>query len=121
MNRYTETEKACVETQGMMVYTERSRVMLDYIAGFSRLLTEFMGWGSFLAALLAGLALLLGKGRKFMGAAYLGYGAAFLVVRFAFLEFYFRWMPAIAIFLTLVSTLRDQYEDQVNGKRWWNL
>ena len=94
--------------------------MLILFAKLVDLLTAILGWGSFLTASLLVVALFLEGKRTVMASLCAIYAAAFLVVRFAFAEFYFQWMPVIALMLTTISTMRSNYEDKVNGKRWWN-
>ena len=94
--------------------------MLLWIDRYLKLLTEVLGWGSFLAIGLAGITLLLGRRRKFLGWCCCGYGVAFLIFRLCFTAVYFRWMPSVAIFLMIFSTAWSNYMDCVNGKRWWN-
>lgn len=93
--------------------------MLIMFAKFVNLLTAILGWGSFLATGLLAVALFLERKRKVTAFVCAIYAVAFLVVRFAFTEFYFQWMPAIALMLTMISTIKSNYEDKVNGKRWW--
>ena len=94
--------------------------MLILFAKFVDLFTAILGWGSFLTASLLAVALFLEGKRKVTAFVCAVYAIAFLVVRFAFEEFYFQWMPVIALMLTTTSTIRSNYEDKVNGKRWWN-
>ena len=94
--------------------------MLILFAKFVNLLTAILSWGSFLTTGLLAVALFLEGKRKVTAFVYAIYAVAFLVVRFAFTEFYFQWMPAIALMLTMISTIKSNYEDKVNGKRWWN-
>ena len=94
--------------------------MLILFAKLVELLTAILGWGSFLFAGLLAVALFLEGKRKVKAFACATYATAFLVVRFVFTEFYFQWMPVIALMLTIISTIRSNYEDKVNGKRWWN-
>ena len=94
--------------------------MFTFIDWYMKLLTAVLGWGSFLLVGLMGVALLLEQKRKILGWCCAGYVVAFLIVRFFFSEFYFQWMPIIAISLAFVSTIWSRYEDRVNGKRWWN-
>ena len=94
--------------------------MLILFAKFVDLLTAILGWGSFLTASLLAVALFLEGKRRITAFVCTVYAIAFLVVRFAFAEFYFQWMPVIALMLTTISTIRSNYEDKVNGKRWWN-
>ena len=94
--------------------------MLILFAKFVDLLTAILGWGSFLTASLLAVALFPEGKRKVTAFVCAVYAIAFLFVRFAFAEFYFQWMPVIALMLTMISTIRANYEDKVNGKRWWN-
>jgi hypothetical protein len=94
--------------------------MFMFIAWYIKLLTAILGWGSFLFSGLTGVALLLARKRKCLGWCCAVYAVAFLIVRFFFAEFYFRWMPGIAIFLAIISMLQSHYVDCVNRKRWWN-
>mgnify|MGYP003479447693 CR=1 FL=1 len=94
--------------------------MFVFIDWYIRLLTAVLGWGSFLFIGLTGVVLLLEQKRKILGWCCVGYAVAFLIVRFFFSEIYFRWVPGIAIFMAIIYTIRSQYEDRVNGKRWWN-
>ena len=94
--------------------------MLILFAKFVELLTAILGWGSFLFAGLLSVALFLEGKRKVTAFICAIYAIAFLVVRFVFAEFYFQWMPVIALILTMISTIKSNYEDKVNGKRWWN-
>lgn len=94
--------------------------MFVFIDWYIKLLTAILSWGSFLFFCLAGIALLLVQKRKLLGWCYVGYIVTFLIVRFFYSEFYFRWVPGIAIFLTIICTARSHYEDCVNEKRWWN-
>ena len=94
--------------------------MLILFAKFVELLTAILGWGSFLFAGLLSVALFLEGKRKVTAFICAIYAIAFLVVRFVFAEFYFQWMPVIALMLTMISTINSNYEDKVNGKRWWN-
>lgn len=94
--------------------------MLILFAKLVDLLTAILGWGSFLAASLLAVALFLEGKRKVTAFVCAIYAAAFLVVRFAFAEFYFQWMPVISLMLTMISNIRSNYKDKVNGKRWWN-
>ena len=94
--------------------------MLILFAKFVELLTAILGWGSFLFAGLLSVALFLEGKRKVTAFVCAIYAIAFLVVRFVFAEFYFQRMPVIALMLTTISTIRSNYEDKVNGKRWWN-
>ena len=94
--------------------------MLILFAKFVELLTAILGWGSFLFAGLLSVALFLEGKRKVTAFICAIYAIAFLVVRFVFAEFYFQWMPVIALMLTTISAVRSNYEDKVNGKRWWN-
>ena len=94
--------------------------MFAVVDWYIKLLTAVLGWGSFLFIGLAGVALLLSQKRKLLGWCCVGYAVAFLIVRFFCSDFYFQWVPGIAIFLTIFSTARSRYEDCVNGKRWWN-
>ena len=94
--------------------------MLILFTKFVDLLTAILGWGSFLTVSLLAVAIFLEGKRKLTAFLCAIYAAAFLVVRFAFVEFYFQWMPVIVLMLTMISTIRSNYEDKVNGKRWWN-
>lgn len=94
--------------------------MLILFAKFVDLLTAILGWGSFLFAGLLSVAFFLEGKHKVTAFVCAIYAIAFLVVRFVFTEFYFQWMPVIALMLTTISTIRSNYEDKVNGKRWWN-
>ena len=94
--------------------------MFAFIDWYIKLLTAVLGWGSFLFVGLTGVAILLEQKRKVLGWCCTSYAAAFLIVRFFFSEFYFRWVLGIAIFLAIICTVRSRYEDCVNGKRWWN-
>ena len=94
--------------------------MLILLAKFVNLLTAILGWGSFLTTGLLAVAFLLEGKRKVTAFVCAIYAIAFLVVRFVFTEFYFQWMPVIALMLTMISTIKSNYEDKVNGKRWWN-
>ena len=94
--------------------------MLILFAKFVNLLTAILGWGSFLTTGLLAFALFLEGKRKVTAFVCAIYAIAFLVVRFVFTEFYFQWMPVIALMLTMISTIKSNYEDKVNGKRWWN-
>lgn len=94
--------------------------MLILFAKFVDLLTAILGWGSFLFAGLLAVALFFEGKHKVTAFICAIYVIAFLVVRFVFTEFYFQWMPVIALMLTTISTIRSNYEDKVNGKRWWN-
>lgn len=94
--------------------------MFAFIDWLMKLLTVVLCWGSFLFIGLMGYVLLLGQKRKILGCGCLGYAVAFLIVRFFFSEFYFRWIPGIVVFLVIISAIRSRYEDRVNGKRWWN-
>ena len=94
--------------------------MLILFAKLVELLTAILGWGSFLFAGLLSVALFLEGKRKVTTFVCAIYAIAFLVVRFVFTEFYFQWMPVIALMLTMISTIKSNYEDKVNGKRWWN-
>ena len=94
--------------------------MLILFAKFVNLLTEILGWGSFLTTGLLAVALFLEGKRKVTAVVCAIYAIAFLVVRFVFMEYYFQWMPVIALMLTMISTIKSNYEDKVNGKRWWN-
>lgn len=94
--------------------------MLILFAKFVELLTAILGWGSFLAAGLLLVVLFLEGTRKVTVFICAIYAVAFLIVRFAFTEFFFQWMPVTALMLAMTSTIRSNYEDKVNGKRWWN-
>ena len=94
--------------------------MLILFAKFVDLLTAILGWGSFLTTGLLAVALYLEGKRKVTAFACAICAIAFLVVRYFFAEFYFQWMPVIALLLTMISTIKSNYEDKVNGKRWWN-
>ena len=94
--------------------------MLILFAKFVNLLTAILGWGSFLTTGLLAVALFLEGKRKVTAVVCAIYAIAFLVVRFVFMEYYFQWMPVIALMLTMISTIKSNYEDKVNGKRWWN-
>ena len=94
--------------------------MLILFAKFVELLTAILGWGSFLFAGLLAVALFLEGKRKVTAFVCTIYAITFLVVRFVFAEFYFQWMSVIALMLTMISTIKSNYEDTVNGKRWWN-
>lgn len=94
--------------------------MLILFAKLVELLTAILGWESFLASGLLSVALFLEGKHKVTAFVCATYAFAFLVVRFVFTEFYFQWMPVIALMLTTISTIRSNYEDKVNGKRWWN-
>lgn len=93
--------------------------MLALIAWYVNVLTEVLSWGSFFMVGLAGFVLLLGQKRKILGSCCVGYVVVFLIVRCFFANFYFDWMPAITIFLTIIGLMRSRYHDCVEGKRWW--
>ena len=94
--------------------------MFAFIDWHIKLLTAILGWGSFLCVGIIGISLLISQKQRLLGWVCVGYAVVFLIVRFFFSEIYFRWVPGIAIFLVIVSTVRSRYEDCVNGTRWWN-
>lgn len=94
--------------------------MLVFIGWYMKLFTAILGWSSFLFCGLTGVNVLLNQKRTILGWCCAGYAIAFLFVRFFFSEFYFRWVPRIAILLAIISATRSRYDDCINGKRWWN-
>lgn len=92
-------------------------VLMD---GFVKILTAILGWGSFVYAGVLGVALLLGRKCRLLAGCCMAYVAGFLVFRFCFPAAFFRWIPGIAIFLTVGSTIWSNYADKKNEKRWWN-
>ncbi len=84
------------------------------------ILTAILGWGSFLCSFLLAVLLFLKKKHRIIAIVLALYAVVFLVLRFCFPEFFFRWVPMVAIFETLLSVIWANYEDRKNGKRWWN-